>query len=217
MRPIYRTTLNMQLQNSRKSAFTLIELFLVFALLTLVGGLLAFNLRQGIASERYLNHVQELAARLQIAQQLMYVAQTDFEVELEKSPEGLICHFQAVQDMSAFLSRLLESTQPLTGIQEVQWRTAEGDVLSQPPIRLTFFSRGALVSRGELKLTSEGDRESRYILITGDGRPIRISYASQWDLLQNTFMDISSQQQLYPEQLREWVNRSTDAEGAKKV
>lgn len=205
------------MQPQNKSAFTLIELFLVFALLTLVGSLLAINLRQGIASERYLNHVQELAARLQIAQQLMYVAQTDFDVELQQGPDGLVCHFKPVQAMSAFLRRLLETTQALNGIQKVEWHAAEGQHLSQPPIRLTFFSRGALVSRGELKLTSEGDRETRYLLITGDGRPVSVSHTSEWHLLQNTLMDANNQQQLYPVQLREWVDRSTDEEGEKKA
>lgn len=194
------------LRSSRKLYFTLIELFLVFALLTMVGGVLAFNLRKGIDSERYLTQVQKLAARLQIAQQLMYVAQMDFEIEFEESPNGVICNFRPVQALSPFLQRVLESAQLLTGVREVKWHSSEG-VTQKPPFTLTFFSRGALVPRGELELISEESQETRYLLIAGDGRAIHATPDSRLSLLETTVIDANLQQQLYPAQLREWAER----------
>lgn len=172
----------------------------------MVGGVLAFNLHQGIQSERYLTQVQKLAARLQIAQQLMYVAKMDFEIAFEEDSKGVVCHLHPVQAISPFLERVLEETQTLTGVKEVEWHSSEGE-RQKPPFKLTFFSRGALVTRGELKLTSEGNKETRYLLVTGDGRAIHVSHDSRLSLLETTVIDTNMQQQLYPAQLREWVER----------
>lgn len=211
MKRTCENTLSTPLQRYKRHALTLIELFLVFALLAMVGGLLALNLRAGVASERYLNHVYELAARLQLAQQLMYVAQTDFEVTLESTPKGLEYTIRPIQTLTPFLKHLLGSNTLLDGIQHLDWRTPDGQLI-EPPIKLTFFSRGALVTRGELTLTSKA-KESRYILITGDGRPIQMRTTSRVDLLERTLYDAQNQAQLYPAQLRDWVNRAQHKEG----
>lgn len=210
MKPFYKNIPSTPLQKHKTRAFSLIELLVVFALLAMLGGVLTLNLRKGLSSERYLGHVHELSARLQIAQQLMYVAQMDFEVHVDRTSEGLTCVFKPIQAISAFLQRMLGPLQ-LTELSELRWRAADGHTLT-PPFTLQFFSRGALVSRGELELTSLKLDQSHYILITGDGRAIEASPTSRFNLLEGRLSQTRSNEQLYPEELREWVNRREQGE-----
>ena len=185
-------------------SMTLIEIVIVLAVLSMVIGVVGFNLANMAQQERFRAGSTFLVDRLQLAQDIMILFETDVKAILTKQENTL--GFRLELDSSRIQGTALEGViRPINipGITAFTFTDARG-VSQADRIELLFMSRGTKMSRGTLMLTGAPGNEdlTRYITLSGYPRVIR--YASepeQDDLIPNL------SEQLYPVEVTQYEQK----------
>lgn len=171
----------------KKRALTLIELLIVLALLSLILGAVAFNIRNLLVDERFRSDVAHVVSTLKTAQDLMLIENTEVKVIFKKEGNKGI---EVSLEVDALLNKqweweLKRKRQLLKTVHSVNFE----DQLDQPPdeegtLSIKFLSGGSLLSRGILRLsTSETMRDSNAlfaaICLKGYPHPIKAVFENK--------------------------------------
>lgn len=145
---------------------TLLELLIVFAILALVAGIGAFNLKALFSSQEELNEMDRVLFKLRKAQAVMVLLDGDIEIKFKRAPQGFSMEWVPAGILSKSVSnRMGEREEALPHLQEISFQDGVKDLLLKPPFSLQFLSRGFLMNRGVLTL--KGAQTERHLLLVG--------------------------------------------------
>jgi len=142
--------------------FTLVEVLIAMALLAVVGGVVALNVRKAILQQRFRSDVSLVVHTLRLAQQLMLVFNTDVKVRFWPLPDqrgfGYLLDFEDKLD-TYWKREATRPRAPLKGIHAISFGSDTRQV------EIQFLSGGMVMSRGILQLSSaaEGRVEGAWV------------------------------------------------------
>lgn len=180
----------------KKLHITLLELLLVLALLGMVGGFFAINVRAALYEQRFRAEVDRVVDHLRLAQDLMLIFDGDVSLNIiaAKDDSGFEYGLVFDHDLPSHLSERFQKKQKLTAIHRINFYPPDPNDKS-PGLNIKFYSGGAVMSRGILRLsTAERDLDgalSRYICLPGYPGIIESvsNYLSEEDLLKDEAFD----------------------------
>ena len=158
----------------KKHGFTLLELMIVIMILSLTAGIVGINITKAVREQRFRSEVARVVDRLRLAQNLMLIANTDVDVIFTKGKEGVDFFLETEGPLSPSWKKELE--RPSSPLKAVHWVEFEETVPrshgQQGRLQLQFLSRGSVMSRGLLRLsTAARDDEygalTRYVCLPG--------------------------------------------------
>lgn len=170
----------------KRSFFTLLELMLVIAVLSIVAGFGAINIRLAIIQQGFFSDVGLVVDQLRLAQNLMLMFNADSYVKFEGGKEGMKMWVETDAIVSKNWQRELNrEPRMLTSIHSIHFPEVEdGQVI------IRFLSGGSVMSRGMLQLSAEEKRGNlvRVICLPGYPTPIKseIQTASACELEDET-------------------------------
>lgn len=155
-----------------KRYITLLELLIVFALLSVTAGAVAYNIRGFFRSQNTLAEMDRLVEQLRNAQNAMMLLNIDSEVKISSEREGITVEWVPKSPLSEMASRLFKPKETYTYLSEVLFEDAFKDLVLRENFSLSFLSKGFLMNRGILKL--QADKDVRYVLMPGYPWPFQL-------------------------------------------
>lgn len=140
----------------RSSFFTLLELLVVFFILSLGAALTGVKIRDIYRQQQFLSESQQILNKLIMAQDLMMIMDTDVTVYFDNDPKTkqLVMYLQVEKPLDASSRRLIESPTLFKSIQSLE---PQNDTTGRSsfPIAIHFslgnMSEGQLLFSGEDK------------------------------------------------------------------
>jgi Tfp pilus assembly protein FimT len=184
--------------------FTLVELLIVIALLTLIAGVVGFNLSRMLQEQRFKTGVARVADHLQVAQELMLILSSPVKVTLTKhpsNPNAIVLTTQVDLPFNTPLARYIQANPTITGISSVGLQDSYG-VIRPEPIEILFYPQGRQMTRGILWLSgydriSANGSLKRAIPLAGYPQEIVVSGELPPPIQAN------ESEELYPKEVRE--------------
>ena len=184
----------------RRRAFTLVELLIVIAILSLTAGVIGVNIRGFLLQQRVLDEMGQVQSQLKIAQELMMMANLDSEVQIQKTGEGFLVEILPKSSTTQMVKPLLKQpSKSLSALDQISFENAADDSLAVDRISLKFFSKGFVMSRGVL--TIKAGNISRSIILSGSPGPLSL-------------IETSSANYPYSPELFQWIEQVTAQTGA---
>lgn len=159
------------------------------ALIAIVAGVIAFNIQKAVAEQRFKSDVAVVASRLNIAQNLMLFFNSDVTIHLVAAAEGGYELFLTLEKppKQGWENEVLRK-QKLISFKEIEFDGKEG--AQHPPLKLEFFSKGSLMSRGQLFLSSKSGQKALFYL-PGHPRYLRAQFVK--DKTKGTFGQLNEE------------------------
>jgi hypothetical protein len=150
----------------KRRYITLLELMIVIAILAVVGGAAAFNIRKFYLEQQVLGDINRVVNVLNTATELMMLIDIDSEVRFSESAGSISVILVPQSGVPTTVFPLL-SKEPilLSYLEGVQFKDGVKGTLLKPPFALTFESKGFLMNRGILQL--KGNGLERYLVFRG--------------------------------------------------
>lgn len=146
--------------------FSLIEILIVFALLSLVMGVGAFNIRGLFIKQRTLDDMERFTNQLRNAQELMTLSGVDGEVHVDKVDGVITSEWVPSTSISELTSKLIHTQkETYPSIEEVSYN-------DQARFSLGFYAKGLYMSTGLIKLSGNGIERS--IVLKGYPAPLKL-------------------------------------------
>lgn len=130
-----------------KRPFTLLELMVVFALLAIAGGAIAWKMQGQIASKRFTSHIERVQERLILSQKLAVGGNSDWKGTFHKENKEWV--FEISSD---------ESTRRFTPLRFSCETITFNDKKIDKPLTFEFFSGGKVLPHGTLLFTQKGEK-----------------------------------------------------------
>jgi type II secretory pathway pseudopilin PulG len=146
------------IKKASKRYLTLLELLIVFAIVAIAGGAMAFNVRIFYLKQQALSEMSRVVSLLSSAQELMMVAHLDSKVEFKVSLDGqvqasLVPASSTPHFLNAFIAKSVSS---LKYIEKITFTDAFQDTTLVNSFTLWFASKGFLMNRGTLTMEGQG-------------------------------------------------------------
>lgn len=147
------------LHRRKRRFFTIMEILFVIALLGVLAGLVAINVRKAVANQRFYSNVADVLNTLRLAQQLMLILNSDVKVKFFELPNngGIQYSIDFEDQLSPEWKREIQHKHPplqlvfdYTPADPEAPRGKGGEVLR-------FFSGGSVMSQGILRLSTHLD------------------------------------------------------------
>ncbi len=155
-------------------AVTLIEVLIAVAVLGLLSGVVALNVRNAINTQRFYDDVQKVVDRFRLAQDLMIITESDCQVVFERRDEVVYCTLRVVGKVTDGLHSLIGKEIALSSIQGFWFDEVESTGMStqrsEGVVAIDFFALGKETTRGRIELSSLREREGgnrRWIALPG--------------------------------------------------
>lgn len=161
---------------TKRLHFTLLEVLLVLAILGIIGGFIAINVKDSLYEQRFRNEVELVVDKLRLAQELMLIFDGDVHFKLASAKDNKSFEYGLTFDhaMPNRWSNNLQKTSHLTSIHNVNFPTDPND--KSEGLDIKFLSGGSVMSRGIFRLSSaaaDGPNVlTRYICLSGYPSPI---------------------------------------------
>lgn len=160
----------------KKRAITLIEVLIVIAILSLLTGLIAINIRSAVREQQFKSEVLRVVDELKLAQDILLILGTGSVVkfELSKEKDSILYQLDTTLPLpKAWEKFFKKKNPPLKTIHYIQFEGAEGE----GKLDIEFLSEETGMSKGILRLsTSEKDEVpgalTSYICLPGYPHPI---------------------------------------------
>jgi type II secretory pathway pseudopilin PulG len=110
----------------RKNFFTLLELMLVVALLSISLGLVGFLVPKAIKKETFASSVEKLSSKISFAQEMMMDLSTDVFLNLNQE-EGKVTVFFKSHGLNASREKQCNRDPALNGILKIEWQGEEAN------------------------------------------------------------------------------------------
>ncbi len=145
-------------------AFSLIEILIVMLLIGIGLSMGGIQISKALSNERFERAIDALAARLEMAQNLMLDMRMDISVTWEKRAEGVLCKITPLRPISRELEKMVSLHQLIKGVDEIAYERV--------PFQELFYEANlGLTPRGEV-LIRKGDK-SALLLLRGYPSKIR--------------------------------------------
>lgn len=132
-----------------KHPFTLFEMLLVITLVAMALGICALPISKAVKSERFERGVDQVAAKIALAQELMLDFRTDVTLLLEMKQHELCCSIKIERHLPAHLERSINRYNKIKGIEEMAFNHDRRD-----SIQLQFDGTVGTTPQGELSLSA---------------------------------------------------------------
>lgn len=155
-----------------KQKFTLAEMLVVLMLIGIIAGAISINLRKALHSQSFWSEVTRFTAHLQLAQDLMLIADADvhFKIEASQSEKNIKYWIETDKSFSKSFDAFIKKVQILKAVQHVSFPTSKEGVID-----LKFISKGSTLSTGNMQLETQTGKKNHliaYIPLTGHTGPI---------------------------------------------
>lgn len=163
----------------RKRPVTLLEMLIVMALVAMIAGAVAIGIDRVLVDQRFRNEVGQIVDELKRAQDLMIILGADVHVKFAEQKDN-----KGIEYWLEMETKLSDSLQREVVNRKKQLKTIRGVFFKDPlnqaegAVDLRFMSKGAVMSRGLLRLSLSGDEPPpehslmTFICLSGYPRPI---------------------------------------------
>lgn len=160
----------------RRSAFTLLELLIVMALIAMIAGVVGINIVTAVREQRFRSEVNQVVDKLRLAQDLMLIMGIGTTVKFEVVPgsRGISMRLETQMSLPGYWDGIVKASQlPLTSIHRIQIEGIE----KEGKLEVRFLSEEAGITKGILRLsTSQRDDDlgalTEYICLPGYPTPL---------------------------------------------
>lgn len=179
----------------KKLKFTLMEILIVILILTSILSVTGIKIYDLYKEQQFLSESQQVLNKLQTAQDLMLLIDTDVFVYLAKNKgkKEIICYLEVQKPLEDRWAKMLEKPLTLHAIQEFEFKGTSEDKL-----KLQFIN--SALSQGTLKLyrhnQKKNENQDQAFEIELLGYPFPLKQKSQKE---EKKIFIESSQSLYPE------------------
>lgn len=150
-----------------KRSFTLLEILIVLALLSLVTGVGAFNIQRLFTKQRTLNEMETFLDQLRNATELMTLCGADGEIRVAMEGGKWTSEWRPSTPLSEQAKKLIKTEKEIyNNIQDISFND-----LTQ--FTLGFYSKGFFMSEGQVKLRGNGIE--RTITLRGYPSPLKLT------------------------------------------
>lgn len=162
----------------RKLPITLFEILIVMAILAVVSGALAIGIDKALVNQRFRNEVSMVVEELRRAQDLMMILGADVHVKFAETKERDAIPFWLEMETQLSESIQREVVNKVRHLKTIRSVTFEDSHKVKGKTDIKFFSKGAVMSKGLLKLSISGSDVPQknvletYICLPGYPRPI---------------------------------------------
>jgi len=154
---------------------TFIELMIVMAIIGSAAGLIGMNINKAMQQQRFNTEVSFVVEQLRLAQNLMLIVNEDATVELDKLSNNYFLHMKLQCPLKNGWDKELVKGRELRSIKEISFTSRLPDpAKTKSVLAFEFFSGGAVMTEGVLKLTSK-EGMIQYICLSGRPAPIQAS------------------------------------------
>lgn len=158
----------------KKQSFTLIEILIVFSIITFISGFIGINIQKALHDQRFKNEVDEFVGRLKLAQDLMLIADADvhFKVQASDAEKQIKCWIETDKPLPKKLNELIKKVSIFKAIRRVSHESGKDGIID-----IKFLSKGSVMSSGNIELSTFVKNETntyliRNILLKGYPSPI---------------------------------------------
>ena len=154
---------------------TLIELLIVIAILSVATGSISLGIYKAVREQQFQSEVSQVLDRVRLAQDLMLVRNTDVSIKFKTSEDGNEILYWLEFDQQGSEKWLRESQRVPKTLKWVQYVDFQ-DMAEMEPVNgsaeIRFFSGGAVMSQGDLRLSTSRNDDlkgalTRYISLPG--------------------------------------------------
>jgi type II secretory pathway pseudopilin PulG len=138
---------------------TLIEILIVISILAIVTGLVGLNIRRALINQRFNTEVGLLADHIRLAQDMMLILSKDVHLFMQGTPEGIEYWLEVEGGASGAWEPVIKRAhRKMQSTFYADFKQEDLFPLSrQGIIELRFLSKGSMMSRGELQLSTHED------------------------------------------------------------
>lgn len=168
----------------RRRHITLIELLVVLGVLSLVIGVIGFNIHELLIEQRFKNEVKMVVNQLRMAQNLMLIMNSDVRVRFREKKGAIAMEMESSKKLP-WLKHVQGEPKELHTIRHVGFEEKNAIDIGNEKSgvgEIMFLSGGSVMSKGTLKLSTDRDNENalqRFICLSGHPEPIVISKGSK--------------------------------------
>lgn len=142
----------MSKNNAKLHPVTLLEVLVVLALLATVLGLTAVSAVHFLNSQKFLSRVDQVADQLQLAQDVMAYFDTQVEVVLEKTGQGVALHLTTEAPLPPILNKRFKKKVHVPYVEALYWQNQEvGAVSFVFQTNREHYPKGTLVFRSSVQ------------------------------------------------------------------
>ncbi|CCB87513.1 prepilin-type N-terminal cleavage/methylation domain-containing protein [Parachlamydia acanthamoebae] len=142
----------------RLSFFTLVEMLIVLAILSIVTVAIGININNALEEQRFRTEVETVVNELRFAQDLMLVLQADVTVKFSQGDDGINFTLETEsQATKNWMNEILRVQPKLKTIRGVSFRDELDLPVTEGAISIHFLSKGSVMSRGILRLSNSSD------------------------------------------------------------
>jgi len=165
----------------RRSHYTLLEIMIVFTILSVIGGLIVINVNKALNEQRFRTEVSLVVDELRLAQDLMLILGTDvhFKVSEGKDSKELLYWLEFDYPLpKQWEHELKRKHKGLRTIHLVDFHDQVTNEHTKGQLDVRFMSGGMVMSRGVMLLSESSENPpphnalSRYIILPGHPSPI---------------------------------------------
>lgn len=167
-----------KLQTLRRQYITLIEMLVVLGILSLVIGLVGFNVRHLVVDQRFRNEVKMVVDQLRMAQNLMLIMDSDIHVKFQEKDGYILMELESSLELP-WLKALNPEPKTLNVIHHVGFDEKGKEKMSgfeeRGVLDIKFLSGGNVMTSGTLRLATARDSQNalkRFICLSGYPKPI---------------------------------------------
>ncbi|WP_213156918.1 type II secretion system protein [Parachlamydia sp. AcF125] len=173
----------------RLSYFTLVEVLIVLAILSIVTVAIGININKALEEQRFRTEVETIVNELRIAQDLMLILQADVTVKFLQGNDGITFTLETESQATRnWMNEILRVKPVFKTIRGISFKDELDLPVTEGAISLHFLSKGTIMSRGILRLSNSSDAvnvpswaQVRVINLYGYPHPIASSAPSSHD------------------------------------
>jgi len=142
----------------RLSFFTLVEILIVFLILSVVTAVVGININKAVEEQRFKTEVDTVLSELRLAQDLMLILRADVQVKFAQGADGISYSIETESQTTKNWMNSLKKPHPkLKAIRGISFKD-ELDLPTVPgAVIIHFLSKGSVMSRGILRLSNSSD------------------------------------------------------------
>lgn len=144
----------------RRRYLTLIEILIVVSILLLVTGVIGFNIRRALVTQRFNTETALFIDSIRLAQDMMLILSKDVQLKVRNSPqgEGLESFIEVEGGVPKGWDNVMKrSRRALKSIHYIAFVQQDSFPTQPDQIVLRFQSKGSMMSKGELRFASHED------------------------------------------------------------
>ncbi|MCB1111238.1 MAG: type II secretion system protein [Chlamydiales bacterium] len=167
----------------RRSAITLVEMLIVLVILALAAGFIGINIAKAVREQRFKTEVAVIADQLRLAQDIMLIMDVGIHVKFAEDPNtgGIRYWLEAEAPLPKGWKQEVERAH--ANLQAIHFVSIKDELdypITQGVIDIKFLSRGSVMSKGALRLSTSETADDRgalesFVCLPGYPQPIVIS------------------------------------------